>query len=238
VAPHLRTLVSGGAKLDPAVEAELEALGWHVLVGYGLVETSAVATLADASDKRRGSAGRPSESVALRIRPVEGMAHGEIQVRGPIVFDGYAGTPEANAAAFTEDGWFRTGDLGWVDDDGYLFIAGRLKETIVLPGGKNVYPEDVEAVYGDTELVEELAVVERDGKLVALVRTDGENGRDAGDGDGLARRIKALGHELPRHMRVSEVLVTGEEFPKNQLGKLKRHGLGDIVGRATSAAGG
>ena len=147
LAPQLRTLVSGGARLKEETGWQLEALGFEVLSGYGLVETISVATFNAPGASRIGSAGRPSPALELRIQPVPGLEHGEIQLRGPIVFNGYRGNSAATAEAFTEDGWFRTGDLGWQDRDGYLFVTGRSKEVMVLPDGKNVAPEEVEAVY-------------------------------------------------------------------------------------------
>src|SRR6185437_9017936 len=94
---------------------------------------------------------------------------GEIELLGPNVFSGYRNNPVANRDAFTPDGWFRTGDLGRIDADGFLFVTGRLKETLVLGGGKKVNPEALEQIYGANRYIREIAVLERQGSLVALV---------------------------------------------------------------------
>ncbi len=235
LAPSLRLLASGGARLDPDVGWRLEGLGYQVLSGYGLVETSSMATFNPPGAARMASAGKPHHAVEMRIQPVEEMEHGEIQFRGRIVFAGYRNNPEANADAFTDDGWFRTGDLGWQDDDGYLYIAGRLKEIIVLPGGKNVSPEDVESVYGQSPYVKEVAVLERDERLVALVVPDVEAVRQAGVTD-VERHVQVslaeMGQKLPRYMRIAESVLVRDPLPRNQLGKCRRHALADIFERA------
>src|SRR5690606_877580 len=129
----------------------VEALGWTGLTGYGLPETSPVLTFNSRRERRLSSEGRPLPGVELRIDESVGGAHGEILARGPNVFDGYWHNPEATGSAFDGD-WFRTGDLGWVDDDGYLHVVGRLKEVIVLSDGKNVFPEDIEPAYSTSPL--------------------------------------------------------------------------------------
>ena len=234
LAPGLRVMACGGARLDPDVELRLEALGYALLTGYGLVETSSIATFNPPGETRIGSAGRPHEAVEMRIAPVAEMEHGEVQFRGPIVFEGYADNPEANAEAFT-DGWFRTGDLGWQDSDGYLFIAGRLKEIIVLPGGKNIAPGDVEAVYGQSPYVEEIAVLERGDRLAGIVVPDMGAVREAGKSDVeqlLRISFGELGRRLPRYRRLADFVVTRESLPRNQLGKYLRHALPAIYDRA------
>ena len=240
LAPRLRLLVSGGAKLDEAVGWKLEALGYLMVSGYGLAETTSVAAFNPPEDARMDAAGKAPPGVEIRIQPVadrEGGAAdaGEIQIRGPIVFPGYADNPEANAAAFTEDGWFRSGDLGHFDGDGFLYVTGRLKEIIVLPGGKNIEPGDLERVYGDHPLIAELAVVERDGRLAALVVPDLEKAREQGTADvetAIRVAIAERGRTLPGYQRLAEVALTRRELPKNQLGKYKRHELPEILAQA------
>lgn len=235
IAPRLKTVVCGGAKLDATTEWRLEALGWRVLTGYGLVETTSVATFNRPDAARVGSAGKPSPAVEIRLAPIEGLENAEIQFRGPIVFSGYRDNPTANAEAFTEDGWFRTGDLGRLDGDGFLFIVGRSKEMIVLPDGKNVAPEEVEAVYGRSPYVRELAVLERNGRLVAIVVPDLEAARAAATGrigDELRMSFGELGVRLPRYMRIADFVTMGEALPRNQLGKYLRHRLPDLYDSA------
>ena len=124
----------------------LEGLGWEVLTGYGLTETSPILTFNPPGRARIESVGLAVEGVELRLGPAEDAqaGHGEILARGPNVFSGYWDNPQATAEAFTEDGFFRTGDLGRLDELGYLYIVGRSKELIILSGGENIFPEDVE----------------------------------------------------------------------------------------------
>lgn len=240
LAPRLKFLASGGAKLEAGVAWRLEALGWQVFEGYGLVETTSVATFNAPGHTRLGTAGKPSPGVEMRLQPVEDFDYGEVQFRGPLVFGGYLGNPEANAASFTEDGWFRSGDLGWLDDDGFLHIEGRLKETIVLPDGKNIAPDEVEAAYGRSPLVKEIAVFERAGKLAALVVPDQEEARSSGVAnlrDALRVAFGEAGRSLPQYKRVSEFELAREEIPRTRLGKYRRHLLGEVYDRAREGAG-
>jgi long-chain acyl-CoA synthetase len=135
----LRTIVCGGAPLDPEVERKWRALGLEVLQGYGLTEASPVVTSNTARRHRLGSVGQPCAGVRVRIAPDE-----EILIRGPNVSAGYFGDPRRTAAAF-DDGWFKTGDGGALDADGFLFVRGRKRYVIVRASGENVYPEDIEA---------------------------------------------------------------------------------------------
>ena len=240
LAPDLRFLASGGAKLDAGVAWRLEGLGWQVFEGYGLVETTSVATFNAPGHTRLGTAGRPSPGVEMRLQEVEGFDYGEVQFRGPLVFSGYLGNPEANAASFTEDGWFRSGDLGWRDGEGFLHIAGRLKETIVLPDGKNIAPDEVEAAYGRNPLIKEVAVFERAGKLAALVVPDLEEARRNGVAnprDAIRVAFGEAGRGLPQYKRVSEFELTREEIPRTRLGKYRRHLLGEVYERARAGTG-
>lgn len=239
LAPRLRVLACGGARLEPETEWRLEGLGYSVLTGYGLVETASIATYNRPGAARVGSAGRPSPAVEMRIVPVEGIEDGEIQFRGPIVFDGYANDPQANAEAFV-DGWFRTGDLGRRDADGFLFVTGRIKETIPLPDGKNVAPGDVEEVYSRSPFVDEVGVLERGGALAAVVVPDMAALRRAGHAD-VEQRLRLsfgeLGRGLPGYMRLSDFAVAREALPRNQLGKLRRFRLPEIYDRAERRGG-
>ena len=165
----LRLAISGGAALSVDVMAWFEAAGIAVREGWGLTETCAPATVNRLEDFRPGSIGQPMPGVAVKC-----SAEGELLVRGPGVFAGYLRDPESSAAAFTEDGFFRTGDLGWEDDDGFFYITGRIKEIIVTAGGKNIAPVPIEqrlegGLFGE-------AVVVGDGRpyLTALLAPDEE----------------------------------------------------------------
>lgn len=225
---RLRLIGCGGAKLDPELEQRLEALGWKVLTGYGLTETSPVLTFNRPRAVKSGTEGRPLPGVDVRIAPTEGLTHGEVIARGPNVFAGYWGDDARTQEVFTADGWFRTGDLGWFDDEGFLHIAGRSKEVIVLPDGKNVYPEEIEKVYAESPLFREVAVLEHDDALVALIVPDEEAVRERGAMRGTAMFREALEELAPRlapYQRAWTFRVTREPLPRTQLGKLKRHEL-------------
>ncbi len=239
LAPDLRILGCGGARLDPDVAWKLEALGWEVLTGYGLTETSPIVTFNPRGRERIDSAGLPLPGVSLRIDAEPGQASGEILVRGPNVFAGYRNNPEATKLAFTPDGWFRTGDLGSVDRDGYLHIVGRVKEVIVLPDGKNVIPEDVEDAYASSPLIREVAILERQGVLAALFVPDDETIRIRGSArarDLLRDEIEDISLRLPPYQRITAFSVTREPLPRTHLGKLRRHLLAGIYDRAERGA--
>jgi long-chain acyl-CoA synthetase len=233
----LRVLASGGAQLDPELAWDLEGLGWEVLTGYGLTETAPMVSFNRHGRTRLGSAGQAVPGVELRIAPRAGLDDGEVEVKGPNVFAGYRNNPEATRAAFTEDGWYRTGDLGRIDGEGFLTIVGRSKEMIVLPDGKNVFPEAVEAVYGDSPFLHEAAVLEHEGLLVLLVVPEDEAIRAHG-----AARPEALLHEeierlsrrLAPYQRASGFAITRERLPRTPLSKLKRHHLPTLYSRATA----
>jgi long-chain acyl-CoA synthetase len=162
ISSTLHTIVSGGAALDPDVERWWRALGYTVLQGYGLTETSPVVASNTADAWRTGSVGKPCAGLDVRI-----AADGEILVRGPSVMAGYFRDAARTGAAF-DDGWFRTGDGGHMDDDGFLYVHGRRKYMILGPSGENVFPEDIEAELAAVPGVRDSAVfgLERGGRTV------------------------------------------------------------------------
>jgi long-chain acyl-CoA synthetase len=244
VGGQLRLLASGGARLDPEIAWKLEGLGWEVLTGYGLTETAPILTFNPPGRARLESAGLPVEGVELRLEAEAdtepGQSGGEIQARGPNVFRGYWHNPEATREAFTADGFFRTGDLGQLDAEGYLHIVGRSKELIVLAGGKNIFPEEVEAVYAESPSIHELAVLERSGRLVGLIVPELEALR-AGSEDDLRQHLRAeieeRSHHLASWQRLGDFAVTKEALPRTQIGKLRRHELEPLFERAKAGAG-
>src|SRR5262249_43990131 len=131
IVARLRLLVSGGARLEQETEERLEALGWTVLSGYGLAETASLFTGKPPGARRSGSVGRPLAG-EVRIAQPDEAGIGEIELHGSSITDGYLDNPEANRETFAPDGWYRTGDLGYVDRDGFLFVTGRVKEVLVL----------------------------------------------------------------------------------------------------------
>ena len=234
---NLRLACSGGSSFDARVARDYHKLGFTVLQAYGLTETSGAATVTRFEDNRVGSVGKPLQSVEVRIDEPDGQGIGEVLIRGPIVMPGYHRNPEANAQAFTADGWFRSGDLGRFDDDGHLYITGRKKEVIVLPSGKNVYPEEVEACYLRSPLVSEVCVMgvrDRQShfagaeKLIAVVVPDAgylqahqiTNARNE-----ISFHLDSLGRELPEYQRVREYYVRTEPLPRTPTRKIRRFEL-------------
>ena len=160
----------GGAKLDGKVEQFLFEAKFPYSIGYGLTETAPLIAGADTGLQRLQTIGPEMPGVKLKInQPDRKTGQGEIWAKGPNVMKGYFKEPELTKEVLTEDGWFKTGDLGLIDDKGYLAFKGRLKNMIVSASGENIFPEEIESVINDFKNVVESLVVERKGKLVALV---------------------------------------------------------------------
>ena len=216
---RLRLCVSGSAPLSAELHARIEALtGQRILERYGMTETLMLTSNPVEGDRRPGSVGTPLPGVELRLE----AETGEIQVRGPNVFRGYWGRPDATAEAFTQDGWFRTGDLGERDAAGYLRIVGRAKE-LIISGGYNVYPREVEEALEALPGIEQAAVVgdpsdEWGERVTAYVVGPDPPGLSALR-EGLAGRLAP--YKQPRALHVVDAL------PRNALGKLQRHRLRD-----------
>jgi long-chain acyl-CoA synthetase len=232
--PKLRVLASGGAALDADLAARLDGLGWRVAVGYGLTETAPLLTLNPPDGRKLGSAGRPVSGVEIRIDPsavpegrVRKGKEGEILARGPNVFSGYLNRPKETSKVF-DDRWFRTGDLGYFDDEGYLYVTGLASTLIVTPGGKNVQPETVEAAYLESPLIREIGVLQRDGRLVAVIVPETS---EISAGADIHRAIREAVEEgskrLPSYQRISDYAISREPLEFTRLGKLRRHFLED-----------
>ncbi len=249
--PNLRVLASGGAALDPELGWKLESLGWRVAAGYGLTETSPLLTLNPPDGEKLGSVGRPVSGVRLRVDPSampeeskdgakperradEPQDEGEILARGPNVFSGYRNLLEETEKVLTEDGWFRTGDLGYFDDDGYLYVTGRASTLIVTEGGKNIQPENVEEVYATHPVIREIGVLQKDGRLVAvIVPKVGEiQNREAEMEEAIREAVEECSKSLPSYQRLSDYAISREPLEYTQLGKLRRHLLSDHYDRA------
>jgi long-chain acyl-CoA synthetase len=239
IGPDLRKLASGGARLDPEIGTRLEALGFEVLPGYGLTETAPMLTMTVRGRARMGTEGQAAPGVELEVAPEPGQPFGEILAKGPNVFSGYWKNEAATRAAFTPEGWFRTGDLGFLDADGYLHITGRKSEMIRLPGGENVFPEEIETAYGASPVIHEIAVLEERGKLMALVVPDEDFIRARGAariGALLREELETAGSKLASFRRISGFAVTQEALPRTHLGKLKRHLLPELYAQAVARA--
>lgn len=213
----LRLCVSGSAPLPATLHQEVERVsGQRVLERYGMTETLMLVSNPISSERRPGSVGFPLPGVELRL---QGDPK-EIQVRGPNVFSGYWARPEANRAAFTADGWFKTGDLGSIDEDGYVQIVGRAKE-LIISGGFNVYPREIEDLLRENPAIEDVAVVGEEsaewGERVvayAVAREPIE----------LEVLRKALGDRLAPYKHPRELHLV-DALPRNALGKVQKHRL-------------
>lgn len=227
---RLKFFASGGARLEPSIMKDLEAFGFTVLEGYGLTETSPVITFNPPEKRKPGSAGKPLPCVEIKISD-----DGEIMVRGHMVMKGYyrniVATEDA-IKAINGEKWLLTGDTGYLDEDGYLFITGRKKEVIVLSSGKNVYPEDVEKFYVSILLVKELCITEREGQLHAVIVPDFEYARKALIGnisEALKWQINEVSMRLPEYMRVKGYTIHSEPLPRTPLGKLRRFMINELI---------
>ena len=251
--PGLRVLASGGAPLDPHLANKLEGMGWRVVIGYGLTETAPLLTLKRPDGKNLGSVGPPVPGVDICIDTsairetnpnrqgrgrltAEPYHEGEILARGPGVFSGYRNLPKETEEVFTEDGWFRTGDLGYCDEDGYLYITGRASTLIVTAGSKNVQPEEVEEAYLEDPVVREIGVLQRNGRLVAVIMPDLEEIRRR-EGEivrSIRLAVEGVSERLPSYQRISEYAITRQPLERTQLSKVRRHLLEGRFDRAKS----
>ena len=238
---RLRLLVSAGAKLAPEHVWRLEGLGFTALSGYGLAETASAFTGNVPGAQRIGTEGRPLLAEGrVRIAGPDAGGQGEIQLRGPSVFDGYLDDDDANRDAFTDDGWFRTGDLGSVDADGFLTVSGRLKEQLVLGGGKKVFPEELEEHYRADPAILEIAVLERQGVLVALVLPDLAAIRRSPNSsveDVVRVALASVAKGLPSHERLSGFTLVRQPLPRTRLGKFRRFLLPKLYEQALGGGG-
>jgi len=255
--PGLRVLASGGAPLDPNLAHKLEGMGWRVVIGYGLTETAPLLALKPPDGKKLASVGRPMPGIDIRIDPSampdddpewrhagrrtnKPHVEGEILAQGPGVFSGYPDLPEETEEAFTEDGWFRTKDLGYFDEVGYLYVTGRASTLIVTEGGKNVQPEEVEEAYLDDPAIREVGVLQRGGRLVAVIMPDLEEIRLRGAeiDRAIRRAVEGASDQLPSYQRTSEYTITHQPLERTQLGKIRRHLLEERFDQAKRGAGG
>ncbi len=172
---EFRLFVSAGAFLPPALQQAWEDMGVTVLQGYGATETG-TGSCTTLDDHGLGTVGRPPEGIEMRL-----AADGEVQFRGPTLFRGYWNAPELTAAAFTADGWYKTGDVGHLDPRGRLILSGRKKDIIVLPNGFNVYPEDIENALRVAGLRDSVVLETAPGRIEAILLAPGGPIRTAAD---------------------------------------------------------
>ncbi|MCA1789934.1 MAG: AMP-binding protein, partial [Thioalkalivibrio sp.] len=232
LAPQLRLVVAGGAALDPDLGRTLQALGWEVATGYGLSETSPILTYNPPDRLKLETAGLPLPGVEIAIDDSDSEGgRGEVMARGPNVFAGYLNLPEKTEEVLDEKGWFRTGDTGEIDEDGYLHLHGRESSMILLSGGENVDPERVEDTLQAIDEVREIGVLAHEDRLAAVVVPESSLLREV-TGEDLEKRVKdavrkAAG-ELQSHHRPGVLRIAMDPLPRTRLGKLRRHKLEEL----------
>lgn len=233
---ELRCMCIGGAPLSPEVEFFLREAGFPYSIGYGLTETSPLVTGVMPELAKYRSCGPVLDGVRVRIvDPHPDTGEGEIQVKGPSVMKEYYKAPQVTEEAFTEDGWFKTGDLGVMDEDDFLYIKGRSKNMILGPSGENIYPEEIEAVISEYEFVLESLVFEQNNKLVARVHLDYEKLDETLKGkktesqlreevDNILKDLKArVNQRVSSFSKLSAVVEQTEPFEKTPTMKIKRY---------------
>jgi long-chain acyl-CoA synthetase len=222
-------VIIGGAAFNKEVEAFFKKINFPFTVGYGMTECAPIITYDDWNVEKLYSCGKAAPNMEVRIasaNPAE--IPGEIQVKGANVFLGYFKNEDATAEVLTEDGWFRTGDMGVLDADGSLFIKGRTKCMILGPSGQNIYPEEVETVINCQPYVVDSLVVEDDGGLTALIYPNFQQGaRDGMNQDAFVKYIEGtlgdINKELPNYAKLKKIEVMSEDFERTPKKSIKRY---------------
>lgn len=226
---NFEEIILGGAAFNPEVEKFFNTIGFPYTVGYGMTETAPIIGYAHWDKTKINSCGKPALNMQVRIDSSDPEnIPGEVQVKGPNVFLGYYKNEEATAASFTDDGWFKTGDMGVIDKDGFIFLRGRSKCMILGPSGQNIYPEEIEAVINNVTYVVDSLVIEDNGGLTALVYPDYHQG----DLDGMSRaelekRIESalpeINTEIPNYAKIKKIEFMPEDFERTPKRSIKRY---------------
>ncbi|MFT5232154.1 MAG: long-chain acyl-CoA synthetase [Candidatus Krumholzibacteriia bacterium] len=226
---NFKEMVVGGAAINKEIESFFREIGLRMTSGYGMTECGPLISYSISSDNPpAGSVGRVVDRMEVRIAdPDPRTGVGEIQTSGVNRMMGYYNDKEATEEAIGPDGWLRTGDLGYLDDDGFLFLTGRSKNMILTSSGQNIYPEEIESQLNNLPCVEESLIIDNAGKLVALVYPNLESvdnaclkGRQVEDL--MEENRKGLNKTLPRYCQIAKLKVLYEEFEKTPTKKIKR----------------
>ncbi len=222
-------VIIGGAAFNKEVEAFFSKISFPFTVGYGMTECAPIIAYDDWKTNKLLSCGKAAPNMEIRIDSEDPQTvPGEVLVKGMNVFLGYYKNDEATASAFTEDGWFRTGDMGIMDPEGYLFLRGRSKCMILGPSGQNIYPEEIECVLNNMQYVIDSLVIEDEGALTALIYPDFHQG----EVDGLSREalekhlndsLVRTNQELPNYARIKKIEVLPEDFERTPKRSIKRY---------------
>lgn len=226
---NFEEIILGGAAFNPEVEEFFHRIGFPYTVGYGMTECAPIIAYAHWNTVKPGSCGKSVINMEIRIDSDDPEnVPGEVQVRGANVFLGYFKNEEATREVFTEDGWFRTGDMGILDKDGFLYLRGRSKCMILGPSGQNIYPEEIEAVINNLTYVVDSLVIEDNGGLTALVYPDYHLGElDGLDRKGLEERLSAalpnINKLVPNYAKISRMEFMPEDFERTPKRSIKRY---------------
>lgn len=244
---HIRMMASAGSSFDAKVARDLSALGFIILQGYGLTETSGAATITPMEQGRVGAVGVPIPGVQVAIEDPGDQGIGEVLIKGDVVMKGYYNRPDLTAEVI-RDGWFHSGDLGYMDRVGLLYITGRKKDVIVLSNGKNIYPEEVEAHYMASPAIREMCVLGQTGEgryeeeqLFAVVVPDFDYLRAhkiANAGEVIRYDIENLSKSLPKHKRILNYRIVSTPLPRTSTRKIKRFEVHKELQRWLTSGGG
>ncbi len=223
----MKHIIIGGAAVNSSIETVMKKVGIPYTVGYGMTECGPLIGYEDWYDFAMRSCGKPVDGMKVRIDSSDPQNEvGEIQVRGDNVMTGYYKNEEATKAAFTADGWMRTGDLGLLDEDGNIYIKGRSKNMILTANGQNIYPEEVEELLNAMPHVKESIVIERNKHIVAIVsaEVDAVNplSREQLD-EAMKSNLAALNRELPSYCRIDEIEILDGDFERTPKNSVKRY---------------
>ena len=222
-------VILGGAAFNPEVEAFFKKINFPYTVGYGMTECAPIISYAHWDKAKLYSCGQAAPWMEIRIDSEDPRnISGEVQVKGPNVMLGYFKNEQATAEAFTEDGWFRTGDMGVLDEDGFLFLRGRSKCMILGPSGQNIYPEELEGVINNVTYVVDSLVIEEKGNLVSLIYPDYHTASvDGLNREQLEARLLAslpeINKELPKYAQIKKMEFLPEDFERTPKKSIKRY---------------
>jgi long-chain acyl-CoA synthetase len=218
-------VIIGGAAFNPEIESFFKKIGFRYTVGYGMTECGPIITYDGWRNNRLYSCGKTTVNMEMRVdSPDPQNIVGEVHVKGPNVMLGYFKNEEATKDQFTADGWMKTGDLGVIDRDGYLYLKGRNKNLILGSSGQNIYPEEIESKIHTSTYVLESLVVEQGGKIVALVYPDFELLKEEHKNpeDTMNELLALVNAELPAYSQISAIKIHPEEFEKTPKRSIKR----------------
>jgi len=227
---NMHTIISGGAPLSPDIIKNFYSLGITIFEGFGITECAPLVSVNSPQYMKLRSVGRPVQCCEVKIGEDREGNVGEILVKGDNVMLGYYEDPEATREAFTPDGWFNTGDMGYLDKDGFIYITGRKKNIIIMGNGKNIYPEELEEYLYKIDLIEECVVVERQNEgnpvLVALVVPDEERTEGMADEEiynKIKEEVDYVNSLLPSYKFIYDIELRHEKFERNTSRKIMRH---------------